>query len=272
MELRNLRCETEDGIALITLDRPKALNALDTDTLRELDGLLDELAVDDAVRVLILTGAGEKAFVAGADIKELAELSPLRAREHAAFGQGVFSKLESLGKPSIAAINGFALGGGLELAMACTLRLASEKAKLGLPEITLGLIPGFGGTQRLSRLVGQGHARFMVLTGGMIDAERAGRIGLVNDVVAPDALMDRARGRGGRLQRGHAAPGRTDGAAGGGDGLRRRPGLRGRPVRRGRLDRRREGGHGRLRREAQARVPGPLIRPAERPETRSDRA
>ena len=193
MELRNLRCETDDGIAVVTLDRPKALNALDTETLRELDGLLDQLAADDTVRVLILTGAGEKAFVAGADIKELSELSPLRARAHAAFGQAVFSKLESLGKPSIAAVNGFALGGGLELAMACTLRLASEKAKLGLPEMTLGLIPGFGGTQRLSRLVGQGHARFLVLTGGMIDAEHAGRIGLVNDVVAPEALMDRAR-------------------------------------------------------------------------------
>ena len=150
MDLTNLQCSIEDGIALVTVNRPQALNALDTTTLRELDGLLDSLAADEAVRVLILTGAGEKAFVAGADIKEMAELTPLAAREHAAFGQGVFSKLEALGKPSIAAVNGFALGGGLELAMACTIRLASETAKVGLPEVTLGLIPGFGGTQRLS--------------------------------------------------------------------------------------------------------------------------
>mgnify|MGYP006284750721 FL=1 len=190
--MQNLECSIADGIATVTLNRPKALNALDTATLRELNQLLDDLATDDAVRVLILTGAGEKAFVAGADIKELAELSPLQARHHAAMGQGVFNKLESLGKPSIAAINGFALGGGLELAMACTLRLASENAKLGLPEITLGLIPGFGGTQRLSRLVGQGHALHAVLTGGMIDARRAAEIGLVNEVTAADGLMDAA--------------------------------------------------------------------------------
>lgn len=188
----NLTCSIADGIATVTLDRPKALNALDTTTLRELNGLLDELAADDAVRVLILTGAGDKAFVAGADIKELAALSPLQARHHAAFGQSVFNKLESLGKPSVAAINGFALGGGLELAMACTLRVASENAKLGLPEVTLGLIPGFGGTQRLSRLVGQGHALQAVLTGGMIDAARAADIGLVNEVTSPEGLMDAA--------------------------------------------------------------------------------
>jgi len=188
----NLLCTISDGIATITVNRPKALNALDTTTLRELNGLLDELGADDAVRVLIVTGAGEKAFVAGADIKELAALTPLQARHHAAFGQGVFDKLESLGKPSIAAINGFALGGGLELAMACTLRLASDNAKLALPEVTLGLIPGFGGTQRLSRIVGQGHALHAVLTGGMLDASRAAEIGLVNEVTTSEDLMEAA--------------------------------------------------------------------------------
>ena len=193
MELKNLQVETVEGVAVLTVDRPKVLNALDTETLRELDGVLDALAADDEVRVLVLTGAGEKAFVAGADIKELSGLSPLQARRHAALGQAIFDRLERLGKPSIAAINGFALGGGLELAMACTLRLAADTARMGLPEITLGLIPGFAGTQRLSRLVGQGRALQMVLTGSMIKADRAEAIGLVNEVVPAAELMDRAR-------------------------------------------------------------------------------
>jgi enoyl-CoA hydratase len=199
MELANLRYEIADGIATITVERPKVLNALNTETLRELDGLLAEVAADDAVRVVILTGSGEKAFVAGADIKELSELSSLEAARHAAMGQSVFNRLERLGKPSIAAINGFALGGGLELAMACTLRIAADSARMGLPEITLGVIPGFAGTQRLPRLVGQGRALQMVLTGGMIKADRAEAIGLVNEVVEAAGLMDRARELAGQL-------------------------------------------------------------------------
>ena len=199
MELSNLNYEVSDGVATVTVSRPKVLNALNTETLAELDRVVAAAAADDAVRVLIVTGEGEKAFVAGADIKELSELSPLQARRHATVGQGVFDRLERLGKPSIAAINGFALGGGLELAMACTLRLAADTARMGLPEITLGLIPGFGGTQRLPRLVGQGHALQMVLTGGMIKADRAEAIGLVNEVVEAAALMDRARELAGQL-------------------------------------------------------------------------
>jgi len=193
MDLANLRYEITDGIATITVDRPKVLNALNLETLRELDTVVAAAGADDSVRVLIVTGAGEKAFVAGADIKELNELSSLEAAGHAAMGQSVFNRLERLGKPSIAAINGFALGGGLELAMACTLRIASDGARMGLPEITLGVIPGFAGTQRLPRLVGKGRALQMVLTGGMIKADRAEAIGLVNEVVEAARLMDRAR-------------------------------------------------------------------------------
>jgi enoyl-CoA hydratase len=193
MELANLSYEVTDGIATITVDRPKVLNALNTQTLRELEAAFAEAGSDDAVRVVIVTGSGEKAFVAGADIKELNELSSLEAARHAAMGQSVFNRLERLGKPSIAAINGFALGGGLELAMACTLRLAADTARMGLPEITLGVIPGFAGTQRLPRLVGQGRALEMVLTGGMVKADRAEAMGLVNEVVEAGALLDRAR-------------------------------------------------------------------------------
>jgi len=199
MELSNLNYEVSDGVATVTVSRPKVLNALNTETLAELDRVVAAAAADEAVRVLIITGEGEKAFVAGADIKELSELSPLQARSHAAVGQGVFDRLERLGKPSIAAINGFALGGGLELAMACTLRVAADTARMGLPEITLGLIPGFAGTQRLPRLVGQGRALQMVLTGGMIKADRAESIGLVNEVVEAAGLMGRARELAGQL-------------------------------------------------------------------------
>jgi enoyl-CoA hydratase len=199
MELSNLNYEVSDGVATVTVSRPKVLNALNTETLAELDRVVAAVATDETVRVLIITGEGEKAFVAGADIKELSELSPLQARRHATVGQGVFDRLERLGKPSIAAINGFALGGGLELAMACTLRIAADTARMGLPEITLGLIPGFGGTQRLPRLVGRGRALQMVLTGGMIKADRAEAIGLVNEVVEAAGLMNRARELAGQL-------------------------------------------------------------------------
>jgi enoyl-CoA hydratase len=199
MELKNLRLEVADGIATATIDRPKALNALNRDTLCELDGVLDQVRRDDAVRVLIVTGAGEKAFVAGADINELAANSAVESNAHAQMGQSVMNKLENLGKPSIAAINGFALGGGLELALACTFRLASSNARLGLPEITLGIIPGFGGTQRLPRLVGQGRALQMVLTGAPIKANDALAFGLVSQVVELDQLMGAAEELAGKL-------------------------------------------------------------------------
>lgn len=199
MALENLQVSIDASVATITVNRPQVLNALDRATLHELDTLLDQLREDSAVRALVLTGAGEKAFVAGADIKELAALTALQANVHAAIGQAVFNKLESLGKPSVAAINGFALGGGLELAMACTLRIASSKARMGLPEITLGLIPGFGGTQRLPRLVGQGHALHLILTATMIDAARAAQIGLVSQVVEPEELLDTAARLAGQL-------------------------------------------------------------------------
>ncbi len=193
MDFQNLRLEVEDSIGLLTVERPQVLNALDLRTLDELEAMLEKVAADPALRVLIVTGAGEKAFVAGADIKELASLSALQARGHAARGQRVFARLEGLGKPSIAAINGFALGGGLELALACTFRLASSQARLGLPEITLGLIPGFAGTQRLPRVVGQGRALQMILTGRPVKAEEALAMGLVSEVCPPDELLARAR-------------------------------------------------------------------------------
>ncbi|RKZ07574.1 enoyl-CoA hydratase [bacterium] len=199
MELANLQYELSDSIATVTVNRPKALNALNRATLDELESVIAQAAADDSVRVLIFTGAGEKAFVAGADIKELSALSPLEAARHAAMGQAIFGRLEAMGKPSIAAINGFALGGGLELAMACTLRIAADTARMGLPEITLGLIPGFAGTQRLPRLIGQGRALQLVLTGEMIKADRAEAMGLVNEVVDAASLMDRARELAGKL-------------------------------------------------------------------------
>ena len=193
MSGQNLRTTIASGVAEIVLDRPAVLNALDRATLGELDRLLDQLGSDPQVRVLLFTGAGEKAFVAGADIKELASNDALASNRHAQYGQAVLEKLERLGKPSIAAINGFALGGGLELALACTLRLASSNAKLGLPEVTLGIIPGFGGTQRLSRLIGRGRAMHMILTGKPIAADQAERFGIVSEVVEPANLLERAR-------------------------------------------------------------------------------
>jgi enoyl-CoA hydratase len=155
--------------------------------------------------VLVVTGAGEKAFVAGADIKEMSELSPLEAADFSRRGQRVLSRLESLRVPSIAAVNGFALGGGLEVALACTFRVAASTARMGLPEITLGLIPGFGGTQRLPRLVGRGHAMEMILTGGMVDASRALEIGLVHEVVEPGELLEAVQKRAAKLRRFSAA-------------------------------------------------------------------
>ena len=167
----------------MTINRPSVLNALSSETLDELEATLRALGQDDGVRVVVITGAGEKAFVAGADIKELAQQTPTSGRAHAIRGQQVFDLVENLGKPTIAAINGYALGGGCELAMACTLRIASDTAKLGQPEINLGLIPGYGGTQRLARLVGAGRALELLLTGQPVSAQEAHRLGLVNRVV-----------------------------------------------------------------------------------------
>ncbi|OLC54674.1 MAG: hypothetical protein AUH92_03490 [Acidobacteria bacterium 13_1_40CM_4_69_4] len=176
-------CEKRDGIARLTINRPDKLNALDRQTMQEIDGAVRAAGEDPAVGVLIVTGMGEKAFVAGADIAELGAQSPVEGAAYARRGQDVLVRLERLGKPSIAAVNGYALGGGLELAMACTLRLAADTAKLGQPEVTLGIIPGYGGTQRLSRLVGAGRALELILTGEPIDAREAHRIGLINRLV-----------------------------------------------------------------------------------------
>jgi enoyl-CoA hydratase len=184
----------ESGIALLTVNRPEKLNALSSAVIAELADAFGRVASDSAIRALIVIGAGEKAFVAGADIRELAELSPYEARAFALRGQAVFRQLETCGKPSVAAVNGFALGGGLELAMACTVRFASENAKLGQPEVKLGIIPGYGGTQRLPRLVGRGRALELLLSGDPIPAAEAHRIGLVNAVMPQAELLDYCRG------------------------------------------------------------------------------
>lgn len=192
MSFENLLYEVKNQIGYITFNRPKALNALNRRTMEELSVVLNEARQDDAVRVLILTGAGEKAFVAGADIGELSQQTPVGGKESSLFGQEIIHRLETPGKPSIAAINGFALGGGCELALACTIRIASKTARLGQPEVKLGLIPGYGGSQRLSRLCGKGIAHELILTGEMISAEEALRIGLVNHVTEPAELISSA--------------------------------------------------------------------------------
>jgi enoyl-CoA hydratase len=193
MPFENLLVDRDGPVALVTVNRPRVLNALNSQTLDELRRVVLDLKQDDGVRAIVITGAGEKAFVAGADINELAVLSPAAGREHALAGQHVFDLIENLGKPVIAAINGFALGGGCELAMACTLRLAADTAKLGQPEINLGLIPGYAGTQRLARLVGTGRALEIILTGTPVAAAEAERIGLVNRVVPAAELLNEAR-------------------------------------------------------------------------------
>jgi enoyl-CoA hydratase len=189
MELKELTYDAADGIAVVTVSRPSRLNALDRQTIEELHWAFAEAAADDGVRVVVLTGAGEKAFVAGADITELQGLASPAAERYATRGQELMWRIENLGKPVIAAINGYALGGGLELAMACTFRYAAEHARLGLPECSLGLIPGFGGTQRLPRLIGRGRAAELILTGNQITAAEALVAGLVEKVVpGPDLL------------------------------------------------------------------------------------
>lgn len=192
MTYENLLYEKKDGIAYITFNRPKVLNALNRKTVEELRDILVDARDDASVRVLILTGAGEKAFVAGADINELAQQTPVNGKEFSLFGQGVFHLLETMGKPSICAINGFALGGGCELALACSIRIASKTARLGQPEVKLGILPGYGGSQRMARLCGKGVAHELCLTGEMIGAEEAQRVGLVNRIHEPAELLPAA--------------------------------------------------------------------------------
>ena len=193
MAYENLLVERDGGVLTITINRPKVLNALNGATLAELASAIDDAGTDAGVRVVVITGSGDRAFVAGADINELAALTPVGGQEHGRRGQLLFERIDRLGKPVIAAINGFALGGGCELAMACTVRLAADTAKLGQPEINLGLIPGFAGTQRLARLVGRGRALDMLLTGQPISADEAWRIGLVNRVVPAAELATEVR-------------------------------------------------------------------------------
>lgn len=194
MSYSNIRLETGDsGIALLTVSRPEKLNALNTETVLELQDAVSRAGGDPEIRALIITGAGEKAFVAGADINQLAVLSPIEAQAYAERGQRVFRHIEMLPKPTLAAVNGFALGGGLELAMSCAVRIASENARLGQPEVKLGILPGYGGTQRLPRLVGRGRALEMLLSGEPVTAAEAHRIGLVNHVVPQAELLEFSR-------------------------------------------------------------------------------
>ena len=193
MAYENLLVERDAATLIVTLNRPSKLNALNSQTLTELGQVLDEAAADDGIRALVLTGAGEKAFVAGADIEELSKQTPVTGREHARKGQALFDRIERFNKPVVAAVNGFALGGGCELAMACAIRLAADTAKFGQPEINLGLIPGYAGSQRLPRLVGRGRALELLLTGNPISADEAYRIGLVNRVVPAAQLMTEAK-------------------------------------------------------------------------------
>jgi enoyl-CoA hydratase len=192
MNFENIILEKKNAIAYVTVNRPKVLNALNMATMEELRAAFHDIKGDKDIRVVILTGAGEKAFIAGADIAELARQDAVTGKEYTHRGQSVLNLIENLGKPVIACINGFALGGGCEVALACTMRLASENAKLGQPEVKLGIIPGYGGSQRLPRLVGKGFAMQMILAGEMITAQEAHRIGLVNEVTTPADLIPRA--------------------------------------------------------------------------------
>jgi len=188
MELKNILYEKKNGVATITINRPKALNSMNEETILEISSTLDDIRKDESVKVVVITGAGNRAFSAGADINMMKGRGTLEARRSSQLGQRLMNEVEDLEKPVIAAINGYALGGGLELAMACDLRIASENAKLGQPEINIGLIPGWGGTQRLPRLVGAGIAKEMIFTGKMVDAKTAERLGLLNAVVSPEQL------------------------------------------------------------------------------------
>jgi len=192
MNFENILFEKKNAIGYVTVNRPKVLNALNMATMEDLRKAFHDIKSDSSVRVVIITGSGEKAFIAGADIGELSKNDAVAAKEYTHKGQSVLNLIENCGKPVIACINGFALGGGCEIALACTMRLASENAKLGQPEVKLGIIPGYGGTQRLPRLVGKGIAMQLLLAGEMITAQEAHRIGLVNEVTAPAELIPRA--------------------------------------------------------------------------------
>ena len=190
--MENVRIEVRDNICIITIDRPKVLNALNAQTVGEIAEAFELARANASVKAVIVTGGGEKAFVAGADINELAKLTPITGKETSENGQRVFRAIETFPKPDIAAVNGFALGGGCELALACHVRIASENAQLGLPEVTLGIIPGYGGTQRMVRLLGKGKALELICTGDRIGAAEAEKIGLVNRVVPAEQLMSTA--------------------------------------------------------------------------------
>jgi len=192
MSYKNILLDIKNTTAVVTLNRPDKLNALNKETLEELSNVFSELRSNEDVHVVVLTGSGDKAFVAGADIAELNKLNVISAKAFSEFGQEVFNKIENFDKPVIAAINGFALGGGCELALACHIRIANTKAKFGQPEVNLGIIPGYGGTQRLARIINSGRALEYILTGDMINSEEALRIGLVNKVYEPEELLDRA--------------------------------------------------------------------------------
>lgn len=192
MTYKNLLVELKNKIAVVILNRPDKLNALNAETLSEIKQVFEELKNNDSINVIIITGSGEKAFVAGADISEINKLNMLEGKKFAEFGQAVFSLIENFDKPVIAAVNGFALGGGCELSLSCHIRLASENAKFGQPEVNLGIIPGYGGTQRLTRLINSGRAMEMILTGDMIDANEALRLGLVNKVYPQTELLNKA--------------------------------------------------------------------------------
>ena len=189
---KTLIYEKKDNIGVLTINRPEKMNALSNELIEELSQFLDDVQNDEELRVLVITGAGEKAFVAGADIQELVDRDALLGRKVSRTRQEIFSRIENLPIPVIAAVNGYALGGGLELALACSIRICSEQAQFGAPEVKLGIIPGDGGTQRLPRLVGLGRAMEMILTGDFIDAQEAYRIGLVNQVTSHDELMEKA--------------------------------------------------------------------------------
>lgn len=193
MELKNVILEKEGHLAIVTINRPKALNALNSETLNDLNAVVDDLEKDNNIYAVILTGAGEKSFVAGADISEMKDLNEEQGKEFGTLGNKVFRRIETLNKPVIAAVSGFALGGGCEISMACDIRIASDKAVFGQPEVGLGITPGFGGTQRLARIVGLGKAKEMIYTAQNIKADEAYRIGLVNKVVPLEDLMDEAK-------------------------------------------------------------------------------
>ncbi|GBG57587.1 short-chain-enoyl-CoA hydratase [Sporomusaceae bacterium FL31] len=193
LNVENLLFEKQEGIGLITVNRPKALNALNRATLVEIDSLFEVLGKDEEIKAIIITGSGDKAFVAGADITEMQQMTGVEGRAWGRLAQAVFHKIENFPRPVLAAVNGYALGGGCELAMACDIRIASEKAKFGQPEVSLGITPGFGGTQRLPRLIGRGRAKELLFTGDMIDAEEAYRIGLVNKIAAHQNLVETAK-------------------------------------------------------------------------------